>query len=239
MRLPYLCQGGENSQKRVSLGGHALHPFLARSYTEVLKCFFEDSVLHRQKILASEDRFEKILKMIPDESVTSELRGRWLDSRRSSTNKGDISLVRWEQLKQSLQSGKHRAQGLRRCIEEIVFTFTYPRLDLGVSKLTNHLLKSPFCIHPKTGRVCVPIDPEHCEDFDPTTVPTLAQLMDELNEGGLGADGKSDLEKTSIGESMRYFRTSFLQPLLKACKDEMESSYNRKKLQQNKNSLNW
>lgn len=31
----------------------------------------------------------------------------------------------------------------------------------------NHLLKAPFCVHPKTGRLCVPIDPERAEDFDP------------------------------------------------------------------------
>ncbi|KAF7811306.1 DNA primase small subunit [Senna tora] len=211
-------KGNENNSKKVSLTGHALHPFLATAYTKVLKDFFEKKLLISQSLLSTEERYEKILEMIPDAAITSELRGRWQENRRSSSVKEDINVVRWEQLKQLLQSGKHKAQGLRRCVEEIVFCFAYPRLDMEVSKHMNHLLKAPFCVHPKTGRVCVPIDPNQCEQFDPTTVPTLSQLLDELNERGLRDDVDGEWKGTSFGNAVSLFRSSFLQPLLKASK---------------------
>ncbi|XP_072057794.1 uncharacterized protein [Arachis hypogaea] len=242
-------KGNENNYKKVSLMGQVLHPFLARSYTEVLKEYFETKLLTSQNLLSSEERYEKILEMIPDQSIASELRGKWQESRRSSSAKEDINIVRWEQLKQLLQ--KHKAQGVRRCVEEIVFTYTYPRLDMEVSKHMNHLLKAPFCVHPKTGRVCVPINPNNCEEFDPTTVPTLIQLLEELNREGLRSDVEgglfdtltilrflSEWNKTSLANAIKLFRSSFLQPLLKICKEEMESSYNAK-LQQSKNLLSW
>ncbi|GMN31607.1 hypothetical protein TIFTF001_003326 [Ficus carica] len=230
--------GNENSHKKVSLTGPAFHPFLARAYTDVLRNFFEMKLLSSQNLFSTEERYEKILDMIHDESVTSELRGKWQENRRSTTSKEDINVIRWEQLKSLLQSGKQKGQGLRRCIEEIVFSYTYPRLDMEVSKHMNHLLKAPFCVHPKTGRVCVPIDPNQCEEFDPTAVPTLSKLLQELNMGGLKSEVDNDWDRTSLGKSIRFFRTSFLQPLLKSCKEEIESSYNAK-LQQSKNSINW
>ncbi|KAK9202803.1 hypothetical protein WN943_013055 [Citrus x changshan-huyou] len=48
----------------------------------------------------------------------------------------------------------------------------------------------------------------------------------------------AEWEKTSLGKSIRFFRSSFLQPLLKSCKEEMESGY-KAKIQQTKNSLSW
>lgn len=63
-----------------------------------------------------------------------------------------------------------REQGLVETDPKVI----WPRLDLHVSTQTKHLLKSPFCVHPKTGRICVPFDPE--VGFDPTEGPTLSNL---------------------------------------------------------------
>jgi len=97
----------------------------------------------------------------------------------------------------------------------------------------NHLLKSPFCIHPKTGRVCVPIDPHDCDGFDPTSVPTLSQLLQELNRGKSLPSGSSDMdikewEKMPLAKLVHLFRSTFLQPLLRSCKAELENAYNAK-----------
>jgi DNA primase small subunit len=85
-------------------------------------------------------------------------------------------------------------------IEEIMLQYCYPRLDSEVTKGMNHLLKSPFCVHPKTGifklysyeylkankfvqigNVCVPIDAEKVENFDPFKVPTIVELNEQLD----------------------------------------------------------
>ncbi|KAF5935424.1 hypothetical protein HYC85_026553 [Camellia sinensis] len=62
-----LVLGNENSHKNVSLMAHVLHPFLARSYSDVLKDFFEGKFLGNQKLFSIEERFEKIQEMILDE----------------------------------------------------------------------------------------------------------------------------------------------------------------------------
>ena len=52
---------------------------------------------------------------------------------------------------------------------QFAFIFHF-RLDIAVSKGMNHLLKAPFVIHPKTGRVCVPFRVAKVDSFDPEKV---------------------------------------------------------------------
>lgn len=92
-------------------------------------------------------------------------------------------------------------------LKEIVLHFTYPRLDINVSKQMNHLLKSPFVVHPKTGRVCVPIDPEKLDQFNPLEVPTVGRLVEELNRN------EGDARETSLKAYTHFFEVGFLQEL--------------------------
>lgn len=39
-------------------------------------------------------------------------------------------------------------------------------------------MQAPFCVHPKTGKVCVPIDPRESSKFDPDAVPTLESVLE-------------------------------------------------------------
>ena len=88
-------------------------------------------------------------------------------------------------------------------LEDIILLYTYPRIDAEVSKHRNHLLKAPFCIHPKTGRVCVPVDPEHIDEFDPESVPTVGQLLRELDDL-VKADGEGDAAEHHSGLSFSF-----------------------------------
>lgn len=96
--------------------------------------------------------------------------------------------------------------------QDIVLEYTYPRLDAEVSKHLNHLLKSPFCVHPATGRICVPVDPKTVDDFDPLDVPTVTELLGQIDQwdGDVEMDGSGkkmqDWEKTRLKPYVEHFR---------------------------------
>lgn len=107
---------------------------------------------------------------------------------------------------------------------EIVFAYVYPRLDVEVSRHMNHLLKSPFVVHPKTGKICVPIDPDTIDDFDPDDrdwAPTLRTLEKELNEYYASAGQPDAAEKgfkeyekiPSMNRAVEVFEKILLRPI--------------------------
>jgi DNA primase small subunit len=201
---------------------------------EILKPFFAQTTLVDQDTFASSEQAERLLSLLPDKTLNDALRKKW-DSLpdRSSTNK-------WADIDALAKTGKSSTLNpttLRDAKQDIVLEYTYPRLDAEVSKKMIHLLKSPFVIHPGTGRVCVPIDAKKADEFDPLSVPTVTQLLAEIdawdaehsgsNTGAEAVQGESstpsdsqgsrklqEYEKTSLKPYIDYFR-SFIASLNK------------------------
>ena len=169
-----VVRGGGGGGKRANLK-RPLHPHLARSL-DILKDHFKQTTLVDQDTFLDSEQAETLLSLLPDKGLNDSLRKKWNSSPgRSSTSK-------WADIDTLAQAGKSSSSSLGEAKQDIVFEYTYPRLDAEVSKKMIHLLKSPFVVHPGTGRVCVPIDARNPESFDPLSVPTVMQLLDEIDQ---------------------------------------------------------
>ena len=164
-----------------------MHPSLKRAYEEELLPFFHKFMLAAEPdgfgVLDTAERQEKMLAMLEDEPFAEKLREEWADKPQWS------GAERWASLQRHVKASQNKK--LHRVLTEVVFTYTYPRLDVNVSKGMNHLLKSPWCVHPKTGRVCVPVAVDECSQFDPSTVPTLKTIAEDLDAASAAASGKA------------------------------------------------
>lgn len=189
---------------------------------EILKTHFQEDVLETQDPWASPERADRLLQLLPDRLLNDALRKKW------DSAPGRSSTAKWADIDAVAKSGvskKLDATALKEAKQDIVLEYTYPRLDIEVSKKLNHLLKSPFVVHPGTGRVCVPVDTRALGEFDPTTVPTVQSLLAEIDawkgEDGAGTDAQrsvQDWEKTSLKPYIEYFR-SFVVGLMKDERD--------------------
>ncbi|XP_062518429.1 DNA primase small subunit-like [Corticium candelabrum] len=202
-----VVKGGESQVRKVQLHS-PLHPSLQRA-EEIVKDKFKKLALENQDILGMPEQAEKVLALIPDTTIQDEVRQRWSKTHRVTSEH------RWEDVVATLKSasGSHNKWKLNICLTEIMFQYIYPRLDVNVSKGINHLLKSPFCVHPKTGRVCVPFDADNVETFDPFAVPTISQLCYELDQVESGK--RADWRTTSLKKSVDVF-ARFLQHMEKS-----------------------
>lgn len=204
-----LLKGGDQGGKKVNIR-RPLHPHLERSLN-ILKEHFQSSILLDQDPWAS-DKSAHLLQLLPDPTLKAALQKKW-DSAPSRS-----SYSKWSDIDTVAKSGalSKTSRDLLEAKQDILLEYTYPRLDAEVSKKLNHLLKSPFVVHPGTGRVCVPIDPTKAHEFDPIEVPTVTQLLSEIDEWkGDNEDKKiADWEKTSLKPYVDYFR-DFISTLLK------------------------
>lgn len=233
---------GTDKNKDVHLP-YPLHPMLQRAHA-VLEPLFCAQILPASGhgLLASADQWTALLESLP--APASKVRDTLLALWAKSTNS---PAAKWEELKKHLSFFLGKTKGAkvpkqlsakeREKIEQwpvqTVFRHTYPRLDINVSKMRNHLLKSPFCVHPKTGRVCVPIQADAMDDFDPFVVPTLGQLMEELDAYDQKHDDPDaraipNWQKTSLKGYFEPFLQEFLEPLQKSIRRQEREAAEQK-----------
>jgi len=188
--------GGDGKTKKINLK-ESIHPSISYAL-KIIKDEFKDLCIKGQDILGNQELWQKVLVLIPDQNIRTKLHSDFATLKDSEE--------RWSRL---VSHTNERTQ------DEIMLQFAYPRLDINVTKGLNHLLKSPFCIHPKTGRVCIPFNPDKVDDFRPENVPTVNQLVDELDKSSKDetkASNVEDYDKTSLKGPMKVFE-SFLRDL--------------------------
>ena len=177
---------------------------------DILKEHFHSDILVNQDPWAKPVKAERLLQLLPDKELNDSLRKKW------DAAPGRSSVSKWADIDALAKTGASKTLDGRALLEakqDIVLEYTYPRLDVEVSKKQIHLLKSPFVIHPGTGRVCVPIDTRRLTKFDPLGVPTVTELLGEIDAFDEQAMEEGDVkkiqdyEKTSLRPYMEYFRT--------------------------------
>ncbi|GAB6028244.1 hypothetical protein CHUAL_002431 [Chamberlinius hualienensis] len=202
--------GSSTSRKKINFY-ELNHPAIQRA-SRIIDKYFTNLHITDQDFLQNKIRWSKVIGLIPDEEVRNKLE--------KEMEKCNDSAERWEAILNKLESNISLANGLTttNIINGIKLYLCYPRLDINVTKGLNHLLKSPFCVHPKSGRICVPVDPQNLSTFNPFTVPTINQLITEINvydatlhetimETDCAEKKKiKDYKKTSLNQSIEIFK---------------------------------
>ncbi|XP_011497906.1 PREDICTED: DNA primase small subunit-like [Ceratosolen solmsi marchali] len=219
-----LVTGGNYKKKKVEIK-ERIHHSVKRAL-EIIEPVFVKMCVEEQNMLGTSDGIAKFLGIIDKEEMRTIVQRIF--------EQYSTSLTKWEAFvhfyRHQLQSESEDWSRTPFLIEEIMIQYAYPRLDINVSFGITHLLKSPFSVHPKTGKIGVVLNLETIEKFDPNNVPTVSKLMKEIDafDVKMKKQGMSnhelkkvdDIEKTSLCEYVRIFH-EFVDNLVYANKENV------------------
>nr|CAH7713039.1 unnamed protein product [Callosobruchus chinensis] len=215
-----VVKGGTNVAKKVQLPGEKIHHSIMRA-VEIIDRYFLNDIVKDQDILGTEERLNNFLTIIDDN-----LKPLF----KSPMKKAEGSVERWKAFNETFIDLLHKNQipkNLKNLREEIKLYYAYPRLDINVTKGLNHLLKAPFCVHPRPERFVY-----HSAQSWWTILIPVIMLVDEINaydkktkeqeEALMETDQTvtqkakiKDYKKTSLLKAVTLFE-EFLRPLEKA-----------------------
>merc|ERR1712142_930454 len=163
--LANYCQITVNSSAQIH-SSFALHP-MENAALQIIDRYW-DELLKTQDFLSDEAGVDRMLKEV---KIDDAKKATW----KSEMMRQDRTLDRWAVLELHAKKDKDQKRD-RNFIQRIKLSYTYPRIDIKVTEGFNHLLKAPFSIHPKTGKICVPFSAEEVDSFDLGSVPTVFAL---------------------------------------------------------------
>ncbi|KAJ6253880.1 DNA primase small subunit [Anaeramoeba flamelloides] len=225
---------------------HPMNPVIKKVYNEILVDYFEDLVVD-QDFFGDQDQNKRsflnkfsnnVLVLIRNSELRDRIQQRWTSQNEEKS--------RWHILKEELEYEQqnlkkktnfyNRNDNYTKILQVIIFTTIYPRLDIGVSKKLNHLLKSPFSVHTGTEnkKICIPINPKECDDFDPTDpkcVPTLIGVVNDLNNSKKNQN--LNYNSTDLKKYVDMFVNDFLKPL----RVQLEKEHKERILARKKNVM--
>ncbi|MFH4979956.1 hypothetical protein AB6A40_006665 [Gnathostoma spinigerum] len=177
-----------------------VHPMIDEAYSIIMESGEIDKMVIEQQWFDDFDSWRLLVEHGCDPAVISEVKTIFTDIGERCTGK-----QRWNAVRIKMDPVKRKElkeNGIDLCdiaATDVVNVFrnfilqrTYPRLDVNVSTGVNHLLKSPFCIHPKTGRVAVPFSPGHVSRIEVDSLPRIDQLMNELSKVNVTEEKKEN-----------------------------------------------
>ena len=194
-----------------------IHPLYERSIEIIDEYFLQ--VLDEQQLL-NDDKGKNLLKGLIkayfglDYNRMEEEIDKILDRKENSVSTIKLTeieayLKKNEKSQNQNQKSTHKKKTTTDlCICDFKLNVLYPRLDINVSTHINHLLKSPFCIHPKTGLVAVPLPPNDILNFEIEKIPRLDKLVEDF---------KNNRKNENFEKYTKYFRDFVEKLKLKKC----------------------
>ncbi|KAJ1614830.1 DNA primase small subunit [Cryptosporidium canis] len=213
-----LVTGNENKKKKVNLrtpgtqSGVKTHPFIDRCF-DICMHYFPQILEYQQLFDHRSVHIEKVLNHISEDSKLHQTVQNWIQKAPEFT-----CLEFWDFLYSTLQGSSERSH--HTLLKEIVLAYSYPRLDVNVSKDLGHLLKAPFCIHHSTGRLCIPIDMSRSFSFNPKAVPTLTSIRREYDNHVNQKDPENNMT-SNIAKYIKFME-NFVDNLIQDVKQEQE-----------------
>ena len=146
-----------------------LCPVLEQCYEQVVKPLFEQHILGRVISFRTEHGQSLLHKVVQSHQHSPD----FLQQLPSIPDELEL----WRHIESKL-----REYTSEHVVRAVVMMCTFPRIDKDITTTMQHLIRCPFTVNGRGGRVCVPIRYQDALEFAPELAPTASTIKDSLSD---------------------------------------------------------